>query len=340
MSSESVAGGLSMYREIATEALKTGETLQVICVSPPDTTYQDQVIPFLAHKPDNYRAHIEGAFAGECDDLETRFYLGILDSQVVGNIMTVESKGAGIFGHVFTAPEQRRKNICQCIMQNQMEDFRQRGGQVLLLGTGYQSPAYRIYEANGFRDWKVGSPGTMRYDVGGEEGTEQFYFAPSVSRPMKAQWRHWSLVALLASIPSPAYLRSLTFGLRGVSLLEGPYCHFFHVYGTHPNAHAYVLESETGAVTAVATSVPDPRWDGVQLLDVFAHPTVQTDDVVRLLEAMPQMPGKTQCYADPQDTVKIAALEKLGFQREAILSKQCRDKETWHDVWLFGRFES
>ena len=70
-----------MYTEIATETLKTGETLNVVCVMPPEATYQAQIVPFLGHKPDNYRAHIDAAFAGQCDDLETRFYLGLLDGQ-------------------------------------------------------------------------------------------------------------------------------------------------------------------------------------------------------------------------------------------------------------------
>ncbi|HAA73566.1 TPA: hypothetical protein DCE37_00380 [Candidatus Latescibacteria bacterium] len=42
-------------------------------------------------------------------------------------------KRVGLFGHVFTKPEERRKGAANALM----EDFRQRGGKALYLGTGY-----------------------------------------------------------------------------------------------------------------------------------------------------------------------------------------------------------
>src|SRR5690242_15346887 len=134
-----------MHVEIAMEPLKTGEILRIECLTAPDEERAGQIKSFLAHKPSSYRWHIDAAFAGECDDLETRFYIGLLDGQLVGIIMTVEARGVGILGHVRTREDQRRKGICQAIMSHKMQDFRQRGGHVLLLGTGYQSPAYHIY---------------------------------------------------------------------------------------------------------------------------------------------------------------------------------------------------
>ena len=55
-----------METTLATEMLKTGETLTVACVVPPDPTHEAQIRPFLAHKPTNYAAHIDAAFAGQC----------------------------------------------------------------------------------------------------------------------------------------------------------------------------------------------------------------------------------------------------------------------------------
>ncbi len=128
-----------MRTTLAVETLKTGEQLTIECVLPPETSREAQIRPFLAHKPPHYREHIETALAGGCDDLETRFYVGLLQDEIVGNIMTVEANGIGILGHVHTRDTQRRKGICDAIMWHQMEDFRRRNGQVLLLGTGYQS---------------------------------------------------------------------------------------------------------------------------------------------------------------------------------------------------------
>lgn len=320
---------------LATETLRTGERLTVECVVPPTPEREAQIRPFLGHKPPNYRAHIEAALTGQCDALETRFYIGLLGGEMVGNIMTVETGGIGIFGHVHTREDQRRKGICDAILRHQMEDFRRRQGHVLLLGTGYQSPAYNIYAAHGFRDWPVGKPGTMRYDSVPQAEFEAGFFAPAPSKPVPARWKHWPLVALLATVPVPAILRSLTLNLWGVGLMEGPYSQFLTAYGSRPEAAAAVLESATGAVTALATCVPDSRWPGVQLLDLFAHPLATIEDLARLLRSLPLPTSPTQAYADARDTQKIAALETAGFRQTALLPNQFQEKDFWRDVWLY-----
>ncbi len=322
---------------LATETLKTGERLTIECIVPPERDRETQIRPFLGHKPANYRAHIEAALTGQCDGLETRFYIGLLDGQMVGNIMTVETGGIGIFGHVHTREDQRRKGICDAIMRRQMEDFRRRGGQALLLGTGYQSPAYRIYAAHGFRDWPVGKPGTMRYDRAPQGEFEARFFAPAPCKPVSTRWKHWPLAALLTAVPVPSTLRSITFNLWGVGLLEGPYSQFLHTYGSRLENSGAVLESDTGAVTALTTCVPDSRWPGVSLLDLFAHPIAKVEDLVRLLESLPLPASPVQSYADARDTQKIGALEATGFRKTAVLPSQFQEKETWRDVWLYAR---
>ena len=330
-----------MKTVLATETLKTGERLTIECVLAPEPTRAEQIRPFLAHKPSNYLAHIEAALAGECDDLETRFYIGLTDDKMidamVGNIMTVEANGVGIFGHVNTRQDQRRKGICDAIMQWQMEDFRRRGGRVLLLGTGYQSPAYRIYEAHGFRDWPVGSPGLMRYDAEPQAEFEARWFTPSRCTPVVARWKHWPLVALLAAVPTPVYLRSLALPLWGVGLLEGPYCRFMAAYSSRSDARAHVLESDTGAVMAFASCVPDERWPGIHLLDLFAHPNVAVEDLAALLQSLPLPNAPVQAYADLHDIQKITTLEQCGFTRTAALPDQFREGELWRDVWVYTR---
>lgn len=327
-----------MHTILATETLKTGETLRVESVLAPDTEREAQIRPFLGHKPPNYFGHIAAALAGECDGLETRFYIGLLDDGLmVGNVMTVEANGVGILGHVNTREDQRRKGICQAIMGHQMEDFRQRGGHVLLLGTGYESPPYWIYHSFGFRDLPGGSPGTMRYGREEEPDFEARFFAPGSYRPVKAGWKHWPLVALLAAQSSPITLRSLALQAWGVSLLEGPYTGYMTRWGQDSRARAAALESATGAVTAFATCIPDPLWRGVALLDLFAHPNVSPGDLAALLNALPLPSGKTQCYADPRDTAKIAALEQAGFHQAAVLPGQFCDGDSWRDAWLYTR---
>ena len=95
-----------MKTTIDTEILKSGEALEIAHVIPPDAENGGQIRPFLGHKPANYLAHIDAAFEGKCDGLETRFYVGLLDGEMVGNIMTVETGGIGILGHVHTRLNQ------------------------------------------------------------------------------------------------------------------------------------------------------------------------------------------------------------------------------------------
>ena len=98
-----------MRQVIARERLKTGEQLEIECVRTPEAERAAQIVPFLAHKPSNYLGHIARAFAGETDDLETYFYIGLLDGETVGNTMTVEADGVGSLGHVHTRAEPRRE---------------------------------------------------------------------------------------------------------------------------------------------------------------------------------------------------------------------------------------
>src|SRR5437588_11121316 len=123
-----------------------------------------------------------------------------------------------MLGHVFTRPEQRRKGIASAVMARQMENLRKRGGRVLLLGTGFESPAYWIYHSFGFRSLK---DGFMRYAV--EPAFEERWFAPTTAAIVPAEWRHWPLVALLASIPGGDSLRSVVWNVSDMENLEGPY---------------------------------------------------------------------------------------------------------------------
>jgi hypothetical protein len=58
-----------MENLLGTETLKSGEKLDVLCVEAPDAVWESHIRPFLGHKPSNYIAHIDAAFAGQCDAL-------------------------------------------------------------------------------------------------------------------------------------------------------------------------------------------------------------------------------------------------------------------------------
>lgn len=326
-----------MIHHIDDQTLKNGEMLALDVVRTPAPALGEEITPFYSHKPGNYRAHIEAALADQCGALETRFYTGRIDDELAGAIMTVERNGVGILGHVYTLPRHRRKGICSAIMERLLSDFRGRDGVLMLLGTGYQSAAYEIYAGFGFRDWPGGHPGMMGCMPGGEDAVTRRLWGGAAGAVHAAGWEHWPLVAAVGALPGTSALRSVAFGLGRVGLLEGSYCYFMADSQQDRSRRGAVLVNGAGGVSAVATHVPDSRWPGVNLVDLFYHPSASGARLAGLIEALAPEPGRLQSYADVSDTPKIAALESCGFKREAVLARQLRADEDWVDVAMFGR---
>jgi hypothetical protein len=185
----------------------------------------------------------------------------------------------------------------------------------LLLGTGYQSPAYWIYHSFGFRDLPGASPGTMRYVSEDEPDFEADFFgdAGGALTVVPARWKHWPLVALLASLPELPYLRSLTLEAWGVTLLEGPYCYFLARREEDERVAAAVLEAGNGAVAGVATLVPDEHWPGVARST--SSPTRGSPPRFSPRSCAPcrrrhRSPMTSSASRDPRDALKIAVLEQ------------------------------
>ena len=132
--------------------------------------------------------------------------------------MIVEHGHVGILGHVFTTPTQRRKGACKSVMQFQMEDFRQRAGEALYLGTGYNSHPYYIYNSFGFESVFPGS-GFMKYRA--IEDFDDQYFAESLVHAKDVVWNDWSKMTALTGIVEGDHLRSIAFGIYGPANFEG-----------------------------------------------------------------------------------------------------------------------
>jgi GNAT superfamily N-acetyltransferase len=322
-----------MYELLDRETLKTGETLEIGVVTSPEEEYAPGIEELLSHKGEMWRAHIRAALEGRAERLETRFYLGLIEGKPVANIMTVERLGVGILGHVYTRPEQRRKGICHAVMSRQMEHFRQRGGHVLTLGTGFESPPYWIYHGFGFRSLKGGF---MRYAVEPDHAFEERWFAPAPAQVKPVAWEHAPLIALIASLPGAEYLRSVAWRYAGIENLERALIEFFARQLAGDPVGGCVLESETGAVAGCATWHPHPLWSDVWLVDSFTHANfpAQTPD---LLEGLEVPPGKQIAYLDAQAREKAALYESCGFVLEGTLTRFLRADGEPRDVWVYGR---
>jgi len=324
-----------LYTKLSDVELKTGENMEIGLILAPDEEYADKILPLLGHKGELWMGHIEKSLKGEITDLETRFYIGQLDGQAIANVMTVEYNRTGIFGHVFTRPEHRRKRVCTLIMDQQMEDFVQRDGGILMLGTGYESPAYWIYHAHGFRSLSEGS-GFMRFST--ESDFEDKHFKPGDVKVVDVEWRHWPLMNVLTSVSGVAVLRSVAFNMYGIADFAGRFLSFIKNLETNQSGKAKLLESSSGAVVGCITLGHDSRWtNSTYLLDIFLHPNFLSHYDV-LLNSLELPVGKIQCYVDARSPgEKIAALQQAGFKREAVLKNQFIWGDEWFDVFIYSR---
>ena len=324
-----------MYDKLGDVLLKTGERMEVGVVTAPDTPHAEEIKQFLGHKPRNYKWHIERCVTEVLDALETRFYVGKLDGAVITNIMTVEYEGVGILGHVFTLPKQRRKGAAKGVMAYQMEDFRQRSGKALYLGTGYNSHPYYIYHSFGFESVFPES-GFMKYHV--NEDFEERYFAPAPAVPKSVEWHDWPKVTALSGIVGWDTLRSLKWAVYGPTNLEGGFLGFKHDLETEDTyADAKLLISSGGAIVGWATVGRDSRWrPSTAVLDLFFHPNF-ADAVPALLSAVMFPDVKVQCYVDSGAERKAEILEAAGFTCEGRFKDQFTYSGQDYDVLVFGR---
>ncbi len=324
-----------MYNELGEVVLKTEERMEVGVITAPDAPHAQEVKQFLGHKGGNWEWHIERCVTEALDALETRFYVGKLDGRVITNIMTVEHEGVGILGHVFTLPQQRRKGACKGVMGYQMEDFRQRAGRALYLGTGYNSHPYYIYHNFGFESVFPES-GFMKYPANSD--FEERYFAPTSAEPKSVEWHDWPKVTALSGIVGWDTLRSLKWGVYGPTNMEGGFLSFKHALETEDTYDdAKLLISSGGAIVGWATVSRDTRWQPTTaVLDLFFHPNF-ADAVPTLLSAVTFPDVKIQCYVDSGAEKKAEALVDAGFTCEGQLTNQFAYGGQDYDILVFAR---
>lgn len=295
--------------------------MEIGVVKAPDKEYMQRLHDHLKHKGVPWIWHVDKATEGELDELETRFYIGKIGDEIASNVMIVEHSRVGILGHVFTKEHHRRKGAYKAVMAKQMEDCGARGMKLLHLGTGFDSAPYWIYHSFGFRSVTEGS-GSMR--LAWDESFEEQFFSSGDCKVEEVKWHHWPTTNVLTMQKEGDFLRSISCGHFGWNSFEGGFLHLKKEMEEKSMSSCNVLTKPNGAVVGMATLRPDVRWRGqVFLLDVFAHPNFSAH-TVELIESMRLPPAKVQCYADSQSTAKMEALEKAGFEKEAVLEEQIR----------------
>ena len=324
-----------MYEILGEATLKSHEVMEVGVINAPDQPHAEEIKKFLRHKPQFFDWHIERCVTESLDKLETRFYVGKVDGDVITNIMTVEHDGIGILGHVYTLPDQRRKGACKGTMAYQMEDFRERNGRALYLGTGYNNHPYHIYHSFGFESVYPES-GFMKYYV--EDNFEETYFAPTNAYPKSVEWHDWPKLTALSGIVGWDILRSLLLSTYGPTNLESAFLTIKHTLeGSDVLDDAKFLTTQEGAIVGWAMLNRDSKWrHNIALLDLFFHPNF-INSVPSLLSSLKFPELKVQCYIDITAEKKAEVLENAGFSCEGRFKNQIEFRGEKYDVLVFGR---
>jgi hypothetical protein len=327
-----------MYERLGEAVLKTGERMEIGVVTAPDPEWRDRIVPYYSHKGESYHTHIRRAHEGPLDELETRFYLGHLDGRIITQVMIVGARGAGILGHVFTVPEERRKGAYQALMGAQVADMPRHGFRVLTLGTGFDSPPYWIYHSYGFRSLAPGM-GQMKWCA--SESAEAELFRPGHSTVREARWDDWGCFGLLSSQAVGAgeeLPRSRVMGLRGQGSVEGTFVRLMLTREKQPEMLVRALQSEHGATVGWAILSPSPQWlEDAWVVDLHTHPNF-TGALPDLLAGLPWPDAPVAAPLTEPSGPKAAALEAAGFSRAVRLPVWFRAPDgTRRDVTLWTR---
>lgn len=321
-----------MREELTRVRLRTGETLKVVVVEAPDDEHAGTVLNLLSHKGELRQWQFEEDFAGRAAGLRSRYYLGFLEGRAVANISVWESGVTGNLGHVHTLEAHRRKGICKAVMAAQMEDFRRRGGQVMVLGTGYDSPPYHIYGSFGFESMVPGS-GAMIY-LGSATFFDEF-FAPGEVVCGAAEWRDLGTVCALMALPGGDWLRSKGARKFGPTCYEAAFVQDMRE-GQRGPRQVRVARSAADAAVAYAVLAPDSSWgEQVWLLDLFVHPAF-AGCVEALLDGLDWPSEAVHCYLDADSPVRAELLGR-GFDEVAHWPALLRRGDAGVDVVLLGR---
>lgn len=323
-----------MYTKISDAVLKTGEKIEFGVLITPDKEYRDKIIPLLGHKGQPWVWQMEESFNGKSLELENRFYIGTIDGKIVSNITIVEHNNIGIFTHVYTVPEHRKKGICNLLIEITMSDCRKRGCKVLTLQVGYGTSAYKIYYNAGFRSLTEGS-GCMRLDF--VPDVEKKCFEQIQANVRSAQWKDWPTAVFLYSIQNKAYVRNYKYELLGPSIFERGFLEMSKEMETDKSIDMKILESERSSVAGVATVCPDEKWGSkTYLLDIFYHPDF-VSSASKLLDSIIFPKAKVQCYLDSNSEDRIKLIEKYGFKQEGIFKKHITYNQKPIDVLIFSK---
>jgi len=342
-----------MIEELGQVTLKSGETVEASLIIGPEVAWAERLEQLLQHKGDPWNWQNSEVLRAELG-IEAYFYVLHRAGEPLANIMTVELAQVGIFGHVWTNPEDRQKGASSRLMQRQMDHFRVRGGQALFLGTMFDSVAYHMYEKFGFHSIEPQS-GSMAYYAHSQAEFEAAYFAQGETEIQALAWSHWPASPALFMGDFPGLVRCVPLRLLGRQTPEGALLSLLHqekrraqetpdeeagVSQKRPSRAMVLQNKATTAVVGLAVWDWHPFWPDTCLVDVYCHPDywAQAGPLLTSLD-LPKA-NRYIAYSDVQSPEKDQVLLQAGFRQTATLAGRFPEavaKTTLLDVILFEK---
>ena len=287
--------------------MKTGETMKIRVVKAPDRQYERRVNSFLSYNNELWLWHLNMAFRGELDELEARFYVGLLNGRMVGNVSSWEHGPLGLVAHLFTARRYRREGICTALMKAQVRDFRDRDGKMLI--GGFRPTSYRIARTIGFRSI-VGNSEVMHYVL--DPNLERGYFKVQGVTCRDSMWKDWPGVGLLFGIKKGWRIRSMKHRIFTPFDYEDYFLEDMKER-LDGSTMAKVLVNEKGNVAGYATLTFKRSPKSFWLLDFFVHHSA-TPHADMMLDAIDFPKNRTRCYVESDCSEKYGMLLERGFK--------------------------
>jgi GNAT superfamily N-acetyltransferase len=309
-----------MYEKLADVRLKNGEVVEAGIVLGPDEEWRLRVQELLLHKGDIWNWQ-NTAMLREPLGIEPRFHILHRDGVPFSHILITELCGVGLLSHVWTRPEDRGCGAASKLMELAVNQFRERNGRALYLGTGYDTPPYHIYRKLGFEGIEPES-GSMHFFTTSQAEFEAEYFARGEAIIEPLDWKHWPVASALFAGAWPQTVRCAPLKLFGRTLTEGQLLPAIQAqHGkTNSSSQTFALTKlENGAVVGLAACAPDPIWPATCIVDVFCHPNFG-DYATEMLHRLNLPTGKRHvAYGDDGDTHKFEVLAVLGFKADSTL---------------------
>jgi hypothetical protein len=297
-----------MWEKIGQTPLRTGEAIEVRRVTVPDRYHELGIRELLPRYSALWTWHLGLAFRGKLDDLRTLFYVGVLKDQIVGNVSTFQYGPVEIVAHLFTARRHREKGICTNLMSAMVQDFRNRGGKVLI--GGFRPASYPIAKSLGFKSL-IDSPEVMHLEL--DRRFEQYYFRPEKVSCRDSKWHDWPGVSLLFGVKEGWRPRSVKYKIFGSYDYED---HFLQDMSERQEGicKSKVLVTERRSVIGYAVLTFKRHYKGnFWLLDFFIHPT-SFSYAEAFLNALAYPSGKIRCYVEQNCPEKLELLGNKGFR--------------------------